>query len=244
MDDRLELVHALVDGELDAETREHVAQLIATDPAMNREYLWTVALKETVAYKCQRIEAPASWEAAKARLREVERVKTVNYLVGKHAWGLCGVLFVAVLAAGAINRLGRSATVSAVQAAEIIRPFNTTSPSVTPEKSPFVLVNPQDGTELFRPYNNLAVLGRASYLVENRPVSQFGLRDPEGPMSLYIVRGVDRIEGVDEPVGYSDFRIGFINQRPSVSWQKDKSLMVLTADRSWDRLVETAKRLR
>lgn len=244
MDDRLELVHALVDGELDAETREQVAQWIAADPAMNREYLWAVALKETVAYKCQRIEAPASWEAAKARLREVERVKTVNYLVGKHAWGLCGVLFVAVLAAGAINRLSRSATVSAVQAAEMIRPFSGATPTAAPEQSPFVVVNPADGTELFRPYENLAILGRADYRVENRPVSQFGLRDTEGPMSLYIVRGVDKIEGVEEPVGYSDFRIGFINQRPSVSWEKNKSLMVLTADRGWDRLVETAKRLR
>lgn len=244
MDERLELVHALVDGELDAETREQVAQWINTDPAMNREYLWAVALKETVAYKCQRIEAPASWEAARARLREVERVKTVNYLVGKHAWGLCGVLFVAVLAAGAINRLNRSATMSAVQAAEIFHPWSSSSTNTSsPAKGDLVLVNP-DGSELFRPYENLAILGQVNYRVESRPVSQFGLRDTEGPMSLYIVRGVDRIEGVDEPVGYSDFRIGFINQRPSVSWEKGKSLMVLTADRGWDRLVETAKRLR
>ena len=253
MNERIEMVHALVDGELDAGQREQVTAWVAADPELNREYHWALAMKDLVAAKCPRIEAPASWEAAQKRIGELERARTVNFLVGKHAWGICGVLVVAVLAAGAINQLSRSTTVSAVQAADMIRtPWSGTALSTPNYKtSPYFVLSPLDGSQIFRIASGVQVEGQGIATTGNRPVVVFGLHDSEGPMTLHVIRDSNQVEGfhspfdsVDERVGYSDFKIGFINQHPSVSWKKDQNLIVLTSDRGWDRLVDTAKRLR
>ena len=49
MKERIELVHALADGELDAEQREQVTAWIADDPQLTREYHWALAMKASAA---------------------------------------------------------------------------------------------------------------------------------------------------------------------------------------------------
>lgn len=245
MNEKIELVHALVDGELDAATREQVAAWICQDPALNREYLWAVAMKDTLATKCQRLDSPECWEAAKLRFRELDRTRTVNFLVGKYAWALSGVLFAAILAAGGLNLMRRSTTVSSPAVAELVRnPLSGTSQSATGyTSSPYSIVA-ADGSELVKLANGVQLLGMQPGKVEGKPCLGVAMLDAEGPLKLWAIDGVDGLEGATEQVGYSDFRIGFFNNHPAVTWKKGHRLVVLTSDRDWQKLVEVAKHLR
>ena len=133
MNEKLNQVHAFVDGELSIDEREQVLRDIKEDPALALEYEWAHVLKDVVHAKCQTEVPEGGWDAARKRIAALDKVKTTNDVVAKFGWAICGVLFIGVATAGYLNQRSRSGTLSSAEVAGI---FNFSPGSAKPISQP------------------------------------------------------------------------------------------------------------
>lgn len=243
MSERIEKIHALVDGELSTDERASMLEEIHADPQANLEFQWAEAMKSTVQRKCQSTATSADWERAKARLKQLERAKTTNFLVSKYAWSLCGVLFVGILTAGLLNQRNRNLTLSATSAAEIIR-----APWVPAETNSigkqYAELRPFNDSLVINAREGVAITGLQRASIEGRKVASVSLADSEGAASLFAIMGLEKFEGVEQKIGYTDYRMGLVNGHPCVTWKQGDYLMMITGDRNWEALVALSKKVR
>src|SRR5579862_8493519 len=90
-------IHALADGELDRKAAASLRERMKTDHAARAELDAVLNLKDLVKNHSVNYECDEVWRVCVGRLKELDRSTQVQGYVGKYAWTLCGVLFLAIL---------------------------------------------------------------------------------------------------------------------------------------------------
>lgn len=103
MIERLDL-HAYADKQLDPQEMARVADAIKQSPEAQKELEAIQQLKSCLQSKAEQPECGAAWKECVSRFNEMDRVKVTESFVGKYAWALCVVLFVALVGGGILNR--------------------------------------------------------------------------------------------------------------------------------------------
>lgn len=242
MNDRLEEIHALVDGELSQEEEAQIREALAADPAAQREYQWAGAIKNLLHSKCARPTHEECWRRSMDQVRAIERSRRTNQFVGRWAWAMCLGVFLLIFGAAAFNRLNPSQSLERANLASLFGPL---SRSASPE-------TPSEADALVRSYLGAAPLSVDSIrftvgevglgTVEGRRAARLRLADGSGPLILIVVQGVSGVEGLEG--NGSIYSAGTVNGVPLIAWARNGYGMILSGPRSQSQLESIAGSLR
>ena len=247
MTDWLEKVHAYADGELDPAEKAEVERLIQDDPRARAEHAWAVQIRQTLRTKTATYDSSEAWKASVARLDEIDAVtgdKRVESIVGRFSWGIAAILLGVIVVAGVLNR-GKAGTLSNQELAGLVSdtPFSQQQ-DIDSSKKIDEIARERLGADMPDIQPLLAVTHVSVGKIENRPVMKVDLADITGPMSLYIVKGVDNFENFQRIPGSRDFFGGTLNGLSCVSWTDSQFGYMVIADRSLDETLSIADDMR
>lgn len=231
MMDKLELMHALADGQLSAEEQKQAEALAQSDPECAAELQWAKEVRRTVHSKCRMEGDEEVWKASLQRLDAIDRTKTTEKFVTKYAWVFCAVVLVAIFSGAVTNRTVGSQSLSNVQVADLLNPvsFDGASRDIDPETS--------DELNLRR-YQIIAV---ADLDNEGRMCKYLRLRDELGNLALLAIDGKVELDGINQETGYRGFKSGQVNGANTVTWSMGQNTFVLAANRPTAELLDIAR---
>jgi len=242
MNDTTELMNALADGNLSGEEHTKAEALRHNDPVAAAEFQRATQVREALACKCACNPDPELWKSCVRRLDELDRVSKTERFVSKYAWGLCAIFLVALLSAAGINRIHGAGTVPSSNIAGLytgLTPMGSQAPSTAAENvRQAVGIAPNRIDELEARVIDLAVGN-----VGGRRAARLTMHDGEGQVVLFVLSGASEVEGVNRPIG-NGFCSGAINGRAAIAWQDSGYLLLVTADRTEQELIQVAKTLR
>lgn len=242
MNDWQEKIHAYADGECDAAEKQAVEAHTAADDQAARELSWALALRSLVRVRCQIEPCQDTWGKAMTRLDAIDKAKRTESVVGKFGWALCGVFLVAIVSAGVMNRMVGGRVLDGTQISSI---FDSLRPVVQPSVSSSDRLHvqlPFGAPEVAVP-TGMEVLGARAGAYNGKRVVSLTLLDHEGPLSILMVDGLDKVEGIaPDPFG-GKYAVGLFNGRMCATWKQDSYTVLLMGDRSTDELKALAKRL-
>ncbi|QYK54144.1 MAG: hypothetical protein KF824_04425 [Fimbriimonadaceae bacterium] len=236
MSHEFELMHAYADGEVSASEAAEAKRLLETDAQCRAEYEWALSMKAALADGCKPIANEEGWKSCVGRLDELDRVKRAEGFVGKYAWALCGALMLMIVAGGFANRMVSSRVVTSTQIASVLDPIGS---GVAVSRNPDISAARQLNLQGFTMTSSIG--GR----LDNREFVRFGLRDRNGlgGLSVVVVAGADRVEGVDNPTQNPGIRKGQMNGVNCVTWNLGNNTCILFGERTPDELVALAEQM-
>lgn len=221
--------HALADGHLSEDEANAVKARLETCPQTKSEFETVRSLRETVKRSCNGNPNPELWERCRGRLDEIDRLKRTERFVGKYAWALCGLFFIAITCAGILNRLDPTRS---MRSSEVASMFSSLSPFRTrlgPQDIPNVLNQEVGRAPVTVPAGEVRVIGMARRVIDGRPVVRFELEDRIGPISVLAIGKANKIEGLsDDQVAMHEWKAG---SRNCVSWVDRDIIMVVASER-------------
>ncbi len=177
-------IHALIDGELDADSSATLRQRLTDDPALKAEYDSVQLIKSSLSTHCQGLHCEETWAQCKSRLEAIEKTDRVNSFVGRYAWQFCGAFVVMVAMAGAMSRMnGGGNSVDPSQVANIAG----------------IAVSPIQGGDRYgfqsflRGTWTLESANRGMF--EGRELSVYDLRDGIGAFRVVVIPDVEKLDG-------------------------------------------------
>ncbi|MBV6459286.1 MAG: hypothetical protein HONBIEJF_02431 [Fimbriimonadaceae bacterium] len=231
--------HALADGQLSEDEASAVRAKLETCTQTKSEFEAVCALRETVKRGCDGSPNPELWDKCRGRLDEIDRLKRTERFVGKYAWALCGLFFIAITSAGVLNRLDPSRS---MRSSEVASMFSSLSPFRTrlgPQDIPNVLNQEVGSAPVSVPPGDLRVIGMARRVIDGRPVVRFELQDRVGPISVLAIGKAYKIEGLsDDQVAMHEWKAG---SRNCVSWVDRDVIMVVASEREMSLVRELAE---
>jgi len=238
MSHEFELMHAYADGELSASEAAEAKRLLETDAQCRAEYQWALSLKSALASGCKPIENEEGWKSCVGRLDELDRVKRAEGFVGKYAWVFCGALMLIIISGGITSRAMNSKVVSSTQIASVLDPTGS-GIAVSRDRMPDISAARQLNLQSFTLTSSVG-----GYL-ESREFIRYGLRDQNGlgGLSVVIVAGADRVEGVDTETTNPGIKSGQMNGVNCVTWNLGNNTCILFGERTPDELVTLAERM-
>lgn len=238
-------IHALADGELAGSEKDRVLQAIQSDPALKAEYETIMLLKKTVREKTVPMTSASSWNDCRTRLAELDKKHRVEGFVGRYAWAMCASVFIFVVGMGLYNRQMGGSRVGTGDVAKIMS-------GLTPLSRP--VAQPQDMSSWIRDVSRGATVQNANQFqisryaegvdAIGRPAAAFQMSDAVGPFSLLIVKGADRVDGVEPMVGNTTFFAGRVGDSNCLMWVEHGFGLTLIGDRTYDELARLAESLR
>ena len=176
-------VHAMADGQVSSEEAKALREKMQNDLPMQSEYEAVTLLKTALQTHCKGVHCEETWSTCCERLAAIDKTERVNSFVGKFAWQLCGSFVVLVLLAGAWARMGNSRSIDASQVPTMA------GFSAMPASS-----GDQFGFQKFlRDTWRLESVSGRNYF--GRTVMRYDLADGIGRFSVYVVPGVEQVDG-------------------------------------------------
>ena len=234
MNDKLELMHALADGQLDAEEQKRAQELAANDPECAAELKWAQETRRTVHAKCRMEGDEEVWQASMKRLDAIDRTKTTEKFVSKYAWAFCAVVMVAIFSGAITNRTLGTQSLSNVQVADLLNPgaFG---------RSAETTVNPETASALNLSGYRIIQYGEKE--TDGRNCAYFRLRDSFGNLALVGIPDRVVLEGINSETGLQGFRSGAVNGANTVTWTMGENTFVLSANRPTQELLDIAQNM-
>lgn len=244
MIDRIEL-HALADNEVSAERAAELRQLLRDNPEDLAVYESIVALKRCLSVITP-VECSAEWRGAQSRIRELEKSRRVERVVGRYAWSLCGVFFLFILVGGIANR-GIIGT--RVRSEDIAQMATSLVPTRTPSTRDSEAMNSYLDALLGQARQSLApdrlqVVAGAVGEVNGHHLARLTVRDAKGDLALIIVPG--KLDFVGMPlanVGGYHAHVGSIDGINCIAWSGPSYSAILIGNRPYADLGQTASRV-
>ncbi len=248
MNEWIEEVHALADGELEGEAKERAIKLVETDERAAAEYQWASYLKQTVSAKCSNTGHDDAWKQCQARLDEIDAVSSdtrVESFVGRFGWAMASVLFLLILSAGWLNWGIGNNEISSSQFASLLSgeaPFEQID--VDSAQGADKIVRDRVGARL--PYVEpvVQVLGVGHCEIDGNRVVRVDLLDNVGRLSLYIFEDAESVESLEPIPHRTEYSGGQYNGLIIVSWTEDDHVLMVVAERNVDEMVSIADRMR
>jgi hypothetical protein len=213
-----EKLNALVDNELEPAERAELEAAVAQDSTAAAHLGSIRALKSAVQGHVRPVPCEDEWKACVKRLNEIDGVKRTKSIVDSWAWAMCSVLFIFIFSVGMFNRSnpGVKAGTGDLTRAGMETPIRDAYHWV---KSEFGLTGlPKQPVEA----------RQGSY--DGRQVATLHFRDAEGDLSLVLVRGDVRVEGV-KPMDDGNHFACQTGEANSVVWSDRGIVMILTGKR-------------
>lgn len=234
MNERQELMNALADGELQGTAKQQAMELLKSDPTAYNEFLWAQSLRATLRESCKPVDNEEAWSKCQARLAEIDRTRRTERFVGKNAWALCGIFALALVVAGVANRNHGAQTLANTQVASLINPL-AAGAQVTPDVPDLDAARSLD-------LRNFQITSQVGGYLDGRPFVRYALRDNVGlgGLAIAVVKGPNRIEGVDTPTRTEGVSSGTLNGVNCVSWTMAGHTIVLFGERSTAELTDYA----
>lgn len=241
MIDPLEL-HAYADGQLSNADRDRILRDLETDAVARAELDSIIALKAFVGRNAQPVECHDEWKACVGRLNELDKSRRTENFIGRYAWGLCGVFFLAIVMGGVMSRTGGS---SSAQSADLARVVASLSPVSSPApKEPAAMRRWLDelvgqAAASISP-DRFDVVRSSTGEVDGHRAASIVIRDATGDMSLLMVNGMLSLDNLPlSPDG--QFRTCELQGAHCIAWHDRGNTLVLSGSRSYDDLVKVAQ---
>lgn len=230
MNDKLELMHGLADGQLSPEEQIVAERLVETDAECRAELTWAKFLKSTLPQKCRMDADPEVWKQSLARFDTIDKTRRTEGFVAKYAWVLCVAVVMFIFSGAYVNRVVGSQTVGREQVAELFNPVGT---SRTP--------SPNLSTANALDLRNYSVVGYFEGKAANRPSQYFRLQDRFGSLALVVIAGATNLEGIDNSTGVTGFLSGEMNGANCITWTMRGNTYVLASNRPVSELLDLAQ---
>lgn len=236
MSDWMEM-HALADGQLEGAAKAE-AESKLSDPANRAEFEAVQTLKGVLQSKCESVSSPTTWSKCRERLAELDKRKTVEGFVGRHAWGLSTLFFAIILGAGLFNRAFHGEGIGTGDAARALSGLSSLSHSTTtPSVDMKDWIVPPRGDQL-------RLLRQSAGTFQGHPVAAAYFEDAKGPLAAFSIFGVSRIEGVEPMLDNPAYSVGKLNGVNCVTWSNGANTFFLVGERPFEELGSLADRLR
>lgn len=236
-------LHALADGELSAEEKAQLFTRLESDPSAQSEYQQIVALKSALLSTAKTPECDELWKSCRGRLDEIDKTKRVEGFVGKYAWGICGVFFLAIAFGGVLNRsMSRS-----VQPNDVAGYMAGLSLS-TPRSLNQAEVNPalkQIIGEAFKERPpELRVTAFGSNNEPGRRTEFVQLSDAFGSVAVVSFIDLQEVGGLEDYERDSAFKCAKIDGTNAMFWKRsDGVICMVIGTRSYDELHDVIQAL-
>jgi hypothetical protein len=235
-------LHSLVDGEMSPDEAKELREAIAADPQAGIELSAIHNIKDCVRDRALVYTCETTWSASVKRLGELDRARRVEGFVSRYAWGLSGAFILFIAVAGVMNRkvhgdqIGASDLTMISRLVPSVHSTQPTGPSGYDQWLDSLLHQAKVSLDPHAPHA-IAILGYSVGDLDGHRVVRVSLRDAQGPLALWVIQGTVRAEDMDYS-SYPGYVVGSINQSNCVIRCSGNQSVVLTANRSFDQLVE------
>jgi hypothetical protein len=241
MIDRNDL-HACADGELAEDKRTELLSTLESNPVAKAEYESICAMKQALKSSSNDLECNELWQRCRGRLDEVDQTKKVESFIGRYAWGICGVFFLAIALGGVLNR----STVKSVRSADVAGYVAGWTPSRMPRNQnaeamePFVqeVMGKTSSSRSMRlvAYGENQTPGRRSRILQ--------FADAFGEISVVAFFDVQKVEGIWEYEPDPAFRYTKIEGVNALFWNREDGVIcMILGNRSYKELHEIVQRM-
>lgn len=234
-------LHALADGELSAERSEELRQMLQRSEVHRRQLESIVALKTVIRSQSANLEVGDAWVACRARIKELDRAKATERIVGRYSWALCGVFFVAIVAGGFANR---NVHRNSVSVSDFSRIATTIAPAQQPPAQDAARERWLDSllgaARRSVDPNRLEIVGYAMGELDMRPVTAFYLKDHLGRVALLAMPGNLDLQGSQPLSKDGRFKVGHLGGQNCVVWSDGEHTWTVVGNRGYEDLVRTA----
>lgn len=227
----VEKLNALVDNELDSAEKAELEHALAQDPKAAAETVMIRGVKTALQDHIRPVGCDDEWKGCVKRLNEIDGARKTKRIVDKWAWAMCSVLFIFIFSVGMYNRAnpGIQARTGDLTRAGMEKPI----------RDVYHWLKSEFGETPAIPEQRLHIVAAQQGTFAGRPVANLHLRDAQGDMSLVMVPGNVRVEGVtqmDDGTHYA-CQTGEAN---SVVWDDSGIVMVITGRRDVNDLRDIA----
>ena len=235
-------IHALADGELSHAECQSLKAALAASESATAHYDAIMNLKDCVREQSVLHSHEDCWRACRKRFDEIDRSKSVEQFVTRHAWALCGTFFVLIL-------LGRFATVGVrgdtARTADLIPSFSALVERRAPKSQ---------GTQEIDQWLN-SLMGHRSIRIDSgqlrlvrgatgsfngRPVTRVDLVDHLGEVSLFVMPGLLNLQDTAVLPGVPEVSAGDVGGVNCVVWSRDGVTLLLVGARDYENLQAVA----
>lgn len=236
MIDRMEL-HALADNELSADRCQELAALVDQDPQIKRELEAIRATKRCLKSTASDVEPGELWSRCQSRLDELDKARRIEGFVGKYAWGICGVFFVAIAMGGFFNRF-QMKSVNSNQVAGYVATMSPIPVSESEKPSQFgeMFRRVLGGAPAERPAR-VVVTGIGGCDIPGKRSNYVRLDDGYGPVMVVALHDVQHVSGLYEFEQDARFKYGDIDGTSALFWNRpDGVICMAVGKRSYDEI--------
>lgn len=229
-------LHAYADGQLDPQEAAEVKAKLAHCTRSSAELNAILGVKKTL-QALDAVTCEKTWMACQARVIELEKSQRIEGFVGKYAWGICGAFLAMIVVGGTISRSANAG----VRTSDLPGLASGLSPFAGPAtKEPGVVQRwlSDVAPEANAANGRMEILGGAMGQIDGHPVTRLNLRDEQGSLTLFVIRGVDHIDGV-QIADSGDHGFGLLSDMRCVTWQNGSATMLLVGDRPFENLWST-----
>jgi len=243
MIDPLQL-HAYTDGELAPEEKAAFETELLNDPAAQQEIASIQSLKLMLSQKVSAVECQAEWKGCVGRLKEIDKTRQVEGVVGRYAWALCGAFF-CMIVIGGIARRGAGDRVQSADLASMAASFHAGS-NHTPVRAgeDKALAELLHNAAISVAPGNIRVLNAMRGTLGDRPAVKFGLRDAQGDMALVLIQSQLGFDDLQPMPGQPPMYSGKLGELNCVAWVEGNRSFVLVGERDANALREVGSRLK
>lgn len=224
-------LNALVDNELELAERAEVEAMVSQDPRAAAEVGSIKLIKGALQDHVRPVKCEDEWKACVKRLNEIDGARKTKCIVDKWAWAMCSALFIFIFSIGMYNRAnpGIHAGTGDLTRAGMEKPI----------RDVYHWLKNEFGLTPALPQQKLHTVGAQQGTFAGRPVANLHLRDAQGDMSLVIVPGSVRVEGV-KPMDDNTHFSCQTGEANSVVWGENGVVMILTGKREATELRDIA----
>ena len=238
MIDRSEL-HALADNELSESERQDLLRRMSDDASAQAELQSIQSMKSML--RCQEgpeLDTAELWKRCQDRLTEIDKTKRVEGFVGKYAWGICGLFFLAIAMAGFFNRAsGRS-----VRPDEVAGYVAGMSPISVPRNADQTQLEPALKEVVGEAFRNrpakwlVTAIGRNA--TPGHRCSYVQLTDEFGDVAVVAMHDVAQVDGLWQYEPDPEFGATKFDGVNALFWKRreDGEICMVVGQRSYDEL--------
>ena len=233
----LELIHGLVDGELEAKELAEARGRLESDADFRAHYDAAREQKAGLKSKVTMVGCPETWAKCRGRLDEIDRAGKAEFIISKYAWQMAACLMLFLVGVGAYNR---STGGQAIHAGSVTTAAAGLSSSViSPSRIESWLTN-KLGIKANTPSQKIIFQSVSEGVVEGRSMWKVDLTDSGVPLSLVVIANAPNIMGLTDDDS-ENMKTGQINGLNCVAWKVREYTCVLMGDRQPSQLEDLAK---
>jgi anti-sigma factor RsiW len=234
-------IHAFVDGELGDEAAAALLARIQSDPRLAAEVAAIRQLKSVAASCGGGLTCDETWSRCVSRMNEIDRAARTERFVGRYAWGLCALVFLALVSGGLYSRHRDAGSIYAADVARVANAGTAQTTVAGNEHLTGWLSGLFGRAPVQAPPSELRVLAMTRTELEGRRVARIEMADAAGPVVLIIVEGATGVPGLTRSDG--TFQHGRLDCVNSVGWTRNGATLLLVGDRPHARLEAIASQI-